>query len=477
MPIDPRFLVESGARDPVQSAAMTSTRPPFEPLLPALATDVPGPASRALTARLQRVESRNVTYVDPDGAFPIFWERASGSNVWDVDGNRYLDLTAAFGVASCGHGHPRVVEALTRQAGRLLHGMGDVHPTAVKVELCERLAALSPGDLGFAVLGSNGSDAVEAALKTAFAYTGRPAVIAFTGGYHGLTGGALDVTSFDRFRRPFEQLLPNRTTFLPFPDPLRPPLGVDPAQLSDHVLSLVRARIGDTWRPPVGAVIVEPIQGRGGEVVPPAGFLAGLRELCDGRHTLLIADEIYTGLGRTGALWACDHEGVVPDLLCTGKALSNGMPLSACLGRPAVMDAWPLSMGEAIHTSTFLGHPGACAAALAALDVIEGEALPARAAVLGQRLMGRLRERLSGAPAVADVRGRGLLVGVDLVRDGAPDCPGAVAVMLAALRRGVLVLPSGIAGNVVAFSPPLTIDGAQLMHGADVVADCILALR
>ncbi|GMV39509.1 MAG: 4-aminobutyrate aminotransferase [Myxococcales bacterium] len=442
---------------------------PFEPLLPALVTEVPGPGSRTLAARLQRVESRNVTWVAPDGSFPVFWERAAGSNVWDVDGNRYLDLTAAFGVASCGHGHPRVVEALIAQARKLLHGMGDVHPSAVKVELCERLAALAPGDLGHAILGCNGADAVEAALKTALLHTGRPAVIAFAGGYHGLTGGALSVTSFERFRRPFEGLLAERTTFLPYPDPMHPVTGVEPERIGDHVLSLVRARLDDR-RAPVGAIIVEPVQGRGGEVVPPAGFLRGLRELCDGRETVLIADEIYTGLGRTGALWACDHEGVVPDLLCVGKALSNGMPLSACLGRPSVMEAWPPSQGEAIHTSTFLGHPGACAAALAALDVI-GEGLPQRAAALGGRLCERLRGRLGER-----VRGRGLLVGVELTGGGAPDARGAAEVMMGALRRGVLVLPSGTSGNVVAFSPPLTIDEGQLLWGADVVADCILAL-
>lgn len=449
---------------------------PFEPLLPVLRTEVPGPASRALADRLRAVENPNVTFVAADGSFPVFWERASGSNVWDADGNRYLDLTAAFGVAGCGHGHPRIVAALTEQAGRLLHGMGDVHPSAVKVALCERLAALAPGDLGAVTLGANGADAVEAALKGALLRTGRPGVIAFEGGYHGLTGAALDVTSFARFRDPFRAMLPGRTTFLPYPDALRPPDGVPHGDVAAHVLDLVRARLEDPALLPVGAIVVEPLQGRGGEVVPPPGFLRGLRALADGRSTLLVVDEIYTGLGRTGALWACDHEGVVPDLLCVGKALTGGMPLSACLGRPDAVAGWPASTGEAIHTSTFLGHPGACAAALASLDVIVGERLPERARTLGERAAARLRARLGGVGSVAEIRGRGLMLGVDLVRGGAPDPEAAVAVMGAALRRGVIVLPSGRFGNVIALSPPLTIAEAQLDHGVDVVADCIRGL-
>ena len=441
--------------------------------LPHLVTEVPGPRSRALAARLGAAECRGITWLPGDGSFPVFWERARGANVWDVDGNRFVDLTAAFGVAACGHGHPDVVGALQRQAGTLLHGMGDVHPAAVKVELCERLAELAPGDLGGAILGCNGADAVEAALKAAYLHTRRPGVIAFEGGYHGLTGAALEVTSFARMREPFAPFLSRRTTFLPYPDPLRLPAGAGSEGVSEHVLGLVRGRLADAGQPPVGAVIIEPIQGRGGDVVPPAGFLRGLRDICDGVGTVLIADEIYTGLGRTGALWACDHEGVVPDLLCTGKALSSGMPLSACLGRPGVMASWPASEGEAIHTSTFLGHPAGCAAALASLRVICDEGLASRAASAGARLLGRLHLLLRDVTCVAEIRGRGLMVGVDLVADGAPAPQLSVAVMIEALRQGVIVLPSGRHGNVVSFSPPLTIDERQLEHGADVVAACI----
>ncbi|MCZ7617768.1 MAG: aspartate aminotransferase family protein [Myxococcota bacterium] len=307
-------------------------------LPPALLDDVPGPRSRALAARLARVESRNVTCLAPEP--PIFWERAAGANVWDADGNRFVDLGAGFGVASAGHAHPRIVAAIAEQSATLLHAMGDVHPAVVKVELLERLTALFPGaGPARAVLGSSGSDAVEAALETALLATGHAGVLAFEGAYHGLSLGALDTTWRPEFRDPFAARLPGTTVFARFGD------------LADVERVACRAPHA------IGAVLVEPIQGRGGERIPPAGFLRALRALCDREGWLLLADEIYTGLGRTGRTWAVDHEDVVPDLLCAGKGLAGGMPLSACIGRAGVMDAWPESTGESLHTQTFLGHP------------------------------------------------------------------------------------------------------------------------
>src|SRR5258706_8402712 len=255
---------------------LTATLPRVTPQteLPALHTRVPGPRSLELAARLARVESRNVTCLGPE---PIFWERASGANVWDVDGNRYVDLGAAFGVANVGHAHPRVVRAVAEQAAALLHGMGDVHPSAVKVELLEALALRFPGGGPTrAVLGSSGSDAVEIALKTAALATGRAGVVAFAGGYHGLAIGALDATHRDDFRAPFAARLAHATAFARFGD-----------------ANDVR-RVADTCRADVGAVIVEPIQGRGGERVPPAGVFAELRPLCDAGGGLLGVGQGYT---------------------------------------------------------------------------------------------------------------------------------------------------------------------------------------
>jgi 4-aminobutyrate aminotransferase-like enzyme len=405
----------------------------------------------------------------------VVWERALGSNVWDPDGNRYVDLTAAFGVASCGHSHPELVRVASEQCARLMHGMGDVHPPTAKIELLTRLAAVAPGGLGHAVLGLNGADAVEAALKAAWLHTGRAGVIAFEGGYHGLLGLPLEAAGHARFKAPFLPLLAERTTVLPFPDPLRPPHGVSADAVLDFVLDAVASRLRAPQGPPIGAVIVEPIQGRGGVVVPPDGFLRGLRALCDGAGTVLIADEIFTGFGRTGEMFACTREQVVPDLLCVGKALSGGMPLSACLGTEEVMASWPTSTGEALHTSTFLGHPVACAVASAALDLHERARLPMRSERSGRRLRGRLERALSGVRTVAEVRGAGLMVGIDLTRDrgGAPAPELALQVMKRALAKGVILLPSGRAGNVLSLTPPLTITEPQLDHGADIVAECI----
>ncbi len=420
-------------------------------LPPALVTAVPGPRSRALAERLARVESRNVTSLAPDP--PIFWERAAGANVWDVDGNRYVDLTAGFAVANAGHAHPRVVEAVAEQSQTLLHAMGDVHPAPAKVALLEKLVSLFPGGApARVVLGSSGSDAVEIAIKTALVASGQPGLVAFEGAYHGLGFGALDATWRPHFRERFEARLPRATSFARFGD----------------VASVRRA--AKRCRERVGAVIVEPIQGRGGERIPPDGFLAELRSLCDDEGWMLIADEVYTGFGRTGRWFACDHEGVIPDLLCVSKGIASGMPIAACLGRAEIMDAWPSSAGEAIHTQTFLGHPPGCAAALASIAVIEEEKLVERAAELGDAALERLRARLEGAPGIHDVRGRGLLLAVE--------CDGperARAACVGALARGVIALESGDDGRVVSATPPLAIDREALEGALDVVAEVLLA--
>jgi 4-aminobutyrate aminotransferase/(S)-3-amino-2-methylpropionate transaminase len=303
------------------------------------------------------------------------------------------------------------------------------------------------------VLGSSGADAVECALKTALLSTGRPGVIAFEGAYHGLSLGALDATWRSDFREPFRARLPACTDFARYGD------------LDD--LTKTARRLEEAGKP-VGAVIVEPIQGRGGERVPPTGFLAGLRERCDSESWLLIVDEIYTGCGRTGRFFACEHEDVIPDLICVGKGLSSGMPLSACLGRAEVMDAWPISSGEALHTQTFLGHPASCAAALAALRVIERDALVERAASVGARALERLQRDLAGSPRVSEVRGRGLMLGIACTDDET-----ALATVDRALDRGVIVLPSGEGGRVISITPPLSIAEGLLDHGLSVIIDVL----
>lgn len=398
---------------------------------PRLLTSIPGPKSRDLAARLRRSESPNVTYLAAD--FPVFWESASGCWVTDVDGNVFLDLTAAFGVAGVGHSHPEVVAAIQHQATRLIHGMGDVHPSDVKVALCERIAQRVPLPSAQVILGLNGGDAIEAALKTAALATKRRGVLAFEGGYHGLSYGALDATYRDDFKAPFRAQLGAFTSHLPYECSLEQ----IEAALASHE---------------IGAVLVEPIQGRGGIVVPPDGWLAGLRELCTAHGALLIFDEIFTGWGRTGDWFACEREGVIPDVLCIGKAMGGGLPISACVASQDIMSAWPLSMGEALHTSTFLGNPLACAAALAATDVMARENLSLRAREIGAYFAQQLQSLQERYPTrIAEVRGRGLMLGLKFfsIRD-------SLDFVTRALHSGLIVLPAGD-GSVIEFVPPLVI--------------------
>ena len=385
--------------------------------------------------------------------FPVFWERGEGANVWDVDGNRFLDFTAAFAVSGLGHGSPVLRDALTGQAAKLLHAMGDVHPTAGKAELCEVLSAVTferwGAGVGRTFLGNSGSEAVEAALKTALLHTGKAGVVSFEGGYHGLGHGALETTGLPYFRQPFEAQLARFGIKLPYP------------QRDEELASVEEALTVALRLKDVGCVLVEPLQGRGGEVVPAAGFLPMLRRVCDAFGVLLVLDEIYTGFHRTGRFFACEHSGVVPDMICLGKALSGGFPISACVGKAEVMDAWPLSTGEALHTSTTLGNPLGCAMALASVAE-HRKPETAEAAVSAGR---RLREGLLtlDSPRIREVRGLGAMWGVELVtRDGSPDGALAGAIMRWGLRDGLILLGGGPQGNVLSFSPPFMISDEEI---------------
>ena len=447
--------------------------------LPAIKTAIPGPRSVELVDDLARSECPAITArrarrqketgVPQD---PIVWKRAKGANVEDVDGNRYVDLTGAFAVAGIGHSHPRVVEAIAAQSQDLIHAMGDVYPGAVKVELCRRLAEITPKELTHSILGLSGSSAIEAALKTAAVHTGKSGVISFWGGYHGLGYGALSVTAYrESFRRPFLAQMNPLVTHIPFPDTYRPPFGLPHDVSSDVVRDAVLAHLRDMLEGPataaegIGAVIIEPIQGRGGEVVPPPGFLAGLRQICDEFGLVLIFDEIYTGFGRTGDLFACQHENVIPDIMCLGKAMGGGFPLSAAIGREEVMASWGLSSGEAIHTSTFLGNPLGCAMGLAVIDVLLEEDWPARVALRGRDIRKRLEVLARRYPhRIGRIRGRGLMLGLEFVKDPEtrePDGPFALELMDHCRRQGYLVLPSGRHGQVLALSPPFMVTDEQ----------------
>jgi 4-aminobutyrate aminotransferase-like enzyme len=417
---------------------------------------------------LRKYESQNITYIDPRGGWPIVWDRAQGVWVWDAEGRKYLDLTAAFGVAAAGHANRAVVKAGKAQMDRLLHAMGDVHPHVLKADLARTLSGITferwkQGLRGKTIFCNSGFEAVEAALKTATLATGRSGVIGFKGAYHGVGYGALNVTHREHFWGPFRSQLKVFGQLLPFP--------VESDELAKLEQQLVRVlRKGK-----VGAVLVEPVQARGGIRVPPQGFLKLLRRLCDAHDVLLILDEIYTGFGRTGKWFACEHERVVPDIVCVGKALTGGFPMSACIGQTGLMDkAWPPSDGEAIHTSTFLGHPVGCAMALAQVGEIKRLGLVERSAALGTDLLKRLSETAALYPDAFEARGVGLLAGLEFrTRENAPDTATVLRLTKAMLKRGFIVLPEGAFAEVLSFTPPLVIRSRELDSACDSLLQLI----
>jgi acetylornithine/succinyldiaminopimelate/putrescine aminotransferase len=408
-------------------------------LLPLVRVPPPGPASRALSERLAASEAPGANTLGPADEPAIVWAEALGANVLDVDGNVYVDLTSGFGVAAIGHRPAAVVAAVARQAGELLHGLGDVAAHRARVELAERLAALAPVDSPRVQFAISGAEAVEIALKTAIACgraAGRGRIVVFDPGYHGLTLGALAATSRDEFRAPFVEHLSAHFLRLPFGAPV------------DTVDAALEG---------AAALLVEPLVGREGVLAPPRGWLAAIAARARSRGALFVADEIFTGFGRTGATFAVEDEGVRPDLLCCGKALGGGLPIAAVLGRSPLMEIWRRLPhgGEALHTATFLAHPLACAAALATLDEIVGRDLPARARGLGARIEAALAPACVAASVA--LRGRGALWGLEL-RDAA-----RAKRFVARLRdRGVLVLAGGPEGRVAQVVPPLTIAEAPL---------------
>jgi 4-aminobutyrate aminotransferase-like enzyme len=427
--------------------------------------------AREVLRLLRRYESRNVTFQEPDGSWPMVWDRARGTHVWDAEGRKYLDLTAAFGVTAAGHANPAVVRAAQRQTARLPHAMGDVHPHAPKAMLARELSRLTFGrwtrrTTGKTLFCSSGFEAVEAALKTAALATGRREIIAFEGGYHGLGYGTLNATHRAHFRKPFLAQLGGFGRFAPFP--------CRESEMEDSLSAVVAL----LRRGKCGAILVEPVQARGGIRVPPEHFLPALRALATKHGALLIADEIYTGFGRTGRWFACEHGGVRPDLICLGKALAGGFPLSACVGRADLMDAaWPAPTGEAIHTSTFLGHPVGCAAALAQMAEIRRLRLVERSRQTGRHLLEQLC-RLAAMPSRfrLEARGLGLMSGLELrTNDGAPATRETLRLVNAMLQRGFVLLPEGEHANVISFTPPLTVTRAEIDRSLRALIDLLRA--
>jgi 4-aminobutyrate aminotransferase-like enzyme len=423
--------------------------------------------SDSVCDRVRALEGSGLrTFTTPE---PIVWERTEGSWVEDADGRRYLDLYGGFAAATVGYCHPRVTEAIVRQAATMTH-CPSAAPAAVRAELYERLVAIAPPGLDRVLPAVTGALANETAIQIARAATGRETVLTFGGTYVGRTVGAVRYAGKYAYRHRLG--VPGDAHFLPFPDPYRSPWaeGRDPAQA---VLALAEALLSDpaSGVEPPACIVVEPIQGNGGVIVPPTGFLSGLRDLADRTGALLICDEIQCGFGRTGRMWACEHEAVVPDLLTAGKGIGGGLPVAAVLGTERTLTVLePDSI-----TSTFLANALPAAAAAATIDVLRDERLVERSARLGPELLARLRDALGDAPHVGDVRGRGLFAGIEIVGDdGFEPAPARAAAALAAAgERGVIAGLGGRHGNVVKLSPPLNIAEADLDAGLATIVEVL----
>lgn len=436
-------------------------------------TQLPGEVSRELSARLLRVESPSGSTLSTEGS-SIFWERAAGANVEDADGNVYVDLTAAFCVSVAGHANPRVVEAIAKQAARLMHHPGVINPNRLRVELCERLAEWAPGELSVSHLSSTGAEANEVALKAARLYTGRPTIVSFHGGFHGKTTGALAASTHKNYRQGYQAFLPG-VVHAPYPNEYRSPFGSNATDLAaacaDYLTYLLDTP--DSGVSDVAGVILEPIQGQGGWVVPPPEFLRKVREITRERGIVMIVDEIITGFGRTGARFCVDHAGVTPDIIVTAKGMASGFPISAVIMRPEIAAAFrPVQ-----HTSTFMGNPMGCAAALASMDEIESRGLIARSARLGDMFASRLNDMKDRHALIGDVRGMGSMMAIELVTDRDTKEPAAAQakrLVADALARGVII--NNLGGpykNVIKMSPPLVITDEQLEFSLDVIDDCL----
>ena len=425
---------------------------------PRILTPPPGPKARAII-------ERDTAWTSPSyiKEYPLVIAGGSGAMVEDADGNQFIDYMAGIAVSSTGYNHPRVVAAIKAQAERFLHICGTDFYFEGFARLAERLAQLAPGkSRKRTFLSNSGTEAIEGAIKLARYHTRRPALIAFQGSFHGRTYGAMSLTSSKaKQHKHFGPLLPE-VYHIPYANPYR---SADPV---DHSLSALDDLFTRQVDPTdVAAIFVEPVQGEGGYVIPPLGFLRALRDVCDKHGILLVADEVQSGVGRTGKMWACDWENVEPDILVSAKGLGSGMPIGAFVAKESVM-TWEAGS----HGSTYGGNPVACAAALATLEIVEGM-LP-HVQQMGDRMLGHARRIMEKYAVIGDVRGRGLMIGVELVKDRQtrePDPDLIHRLVQRAFGKGLLLLGAG--KSVLRLAPPLVIDEYDVDTGLALMEECL----
>ena len=422
-------------------------------------TELPGPRARELL-------ERDVKVISPSYPrdYPFVMSHGRGTEVWDVDGNRFLDFASGIAVCATGHAHPAVVEAVQKAAAKFLHISSDYwHENFTG--LAERLSQIAPvGEPGMSFICQSGTEAVEGAIKLARYVTGRPRFIGFLGGFHGRTMGSLSFTSSKYTQQKgFAPTMPG-VTHVPYPNTYRPLLaGADQGKaVLDYIRMLFERNV-----PPseVAAILVEPLQGEGGYLVPPDGFLQGLRAICDEHGILMICDEVQSGIGRTGKMFCIEHSGVHPDIVTSAKGLGSGLPIGAVIARRSVMEKW----GRGAHGNTYGGNPVTCAAAIATIDLVRGGYMD-NAAKIGEYFMGKLREMARDYPCIGEVRGRGLMIGMELVEPGPDRAPARAlcdAMVTRGYHNGIILLSCGV--STLRFMPPLNVSAAEIDEAVEIL--------
>ena len=422
-------------------------------------TDTDSPSNTALQARKEAAMAKGL-----GNLAPVYVERAAGAEVWDVEGNRYIDFGSGIAVVNTGHCHPKVIAAVKEQLERFHHTCLMVSPYPVAVELAERLNAIAPITDARSIFVSTGAEAIENAIKIARAHTGRPGVIAFSGGFHGRTNLTMGLTG---------KVAGYKAGFGPFPGEIYHapfPIAYHGVSMAESLKALEMLFKVDIEPSRVAAIVIEPIQGEGGFYPVPEGFLAALRKICDDHGIVLVCDEIQTGFARTGRLFAVEHDGVEPDIITMAKGLAGGFPIAAVTGKAEIMNA----AGAGGLGGTYAGSPLGCAAALAVLDVIEEEKLAERAIRIGDTITAALEKLQQAHPdRIGEIRSKGAMIAVELVKNGDPDQPDpdlVKAIVAEAPKHGLILLSCGIRGNVIRILVPLTIEEAILEEGLGILA-------
>ncbi len=435
-----------------------------------------------LTDKNAELMEKSAQFISPTNAraFDIVAAKAQGTYLWDVNGTKYLDFTTGIAVNNIGHCHPKVVEATKNQIDKLIHCSAVTSHKGI-IALAEKLAEVTPGDLNCVFLNNSGGEAIDAAIKFARFVTGRPNIIHFTGSFHGRTLLATALTSSKTHYREGYEPLPSGIFAVPYPHCFRCPAKQTAGSCQLECFDFIETSLKHLVKPhSVAAIIMEPVLGEGGYVVPassynkPGGYMQRLRELCDKHGIMLILDEVQTGFGRTGKWFAANHWNLVPDAMVLAKGIASGFPMAAVVSRRELMAKWTAGR----HGSTYGGNPVACAAALASMEVIESEDLISNAQIMGVRMVAKLKELARKFPCIGDIRGLGLMIGVELVdENGAPDGDKLSKLVDECFKRRLLLLDCGTDDHVIRFLPPLNVTSSEVDEALRIVEEALTAIN